>query len=77
MLEVKDLNVYYGAIHAIKGVSIKVNDGELVSLVGANGAGKTTILHTISGLLPAATGEVLLDGLNLQKIKAWPFQIKG
>ncbi|MEA4894144.1 MAG: ABC transporter ATP-binding protein [Oscillospiraceae bacterium] len=70
MLEVKDLNVYYGAIHAIKGISIKVNDGELVSLVGANGAGKTTILHTISGLLPAATGEITLDGQNLQKIKA-------
>ncbi len=70
MLEVKDLNVYYGAIHAIKGISIKVNDGELVSLVGANGAGKTTILHTISGLLPAATGEVMLDGQNLQKIQA-------
>jgi branched-chain amino acid transport system ATP-binding protein len=70
MLEIKDLNVYYGAIHAIKGISLKVSDGELVSLVGANGAGKTTILHTISGLLPAATGEVLLDGQNLQKIKA-------
>lgn len=70
MLEIKDLNVYYGAIHAIKGISLKVSDGELVSLVGANGAGKTTILHTISGLLPAATGEVMLDGQNLQKIKA-------
>lgn len=70
MLEVKDLNVYYGAIHAIKGISLTVNDGELVSLVGANGAGKTTTLHTISGLLPAATGEILLDGQNLQKVKA-------
>ncbi len=70
MLEVKDLNVFYGAIHAIKGISLTVNDGELVSLVGANGAGKTTILHTISGLLPAATGEILLDGQNLQKIPA-------
>lgn len=70
MLEVKDLNVFYGAIHAIKGISLTVNDGELVSLVGANGAGKTTILHTISGLLPAATGEILLDGQNLQKVPA-------
>ena len=69
MLEVKDLNVFYGAIHAIKGISLIVNDGELVSLVGANGAGKTTILHTISGLQPAATGEILLDGQNLQKIQ--------
>jgi len=77
MLEVKDLNVFYGAIHAIKGVSLKVNDGELVSLVGANGAGKTTILHTISGLLPAATGEVLLDGQNLQKIPANTIINKG
>lgn len=68
MLEVKNLQVYYGAIHAIKGVSLVVNDGELVSLVGANGAGKTTILHTISGLISAASGEVLLDGENLQKI---------
>ena len=68
MLEIKDIHVYYGAIHAIKGISLKVNDGELVSLVGANGAGKTTILHTISGLLHASTGEVLLDGVNLQKV---------
>ena len=70
MLEIKDINVYYGAIHAIKGISLTVNDGELVSLVGANGAGKTTILHTISGLLRAATGEILLDGKNLQKVPA-------
>ncbi len=68
MLEVKNLQVFYGAIHAIKGISLVVNDGELVSLVGANGAGKTTILHTISGLLKASSGEVLLDGKNLQKV---------
>lgn len=70
MLEIKDIHVYYGAIHAIKGVSLKVNDGELVSLVGANGAGKTTILHTISGLLRATSGEILLDGKNLQRAPA-------
>ena len=70
MLEIKDIHVYYGAIHAIKGISLKVNDGELVSLVGANGAGKTTILHTISGLLRATSGEILLDGVNLQKVPA-------
>ena len=70
MLEIKNIHVYYGAIHAIKGISITVNDGELVSLVGANGAGKTTILHTISGLLHATSGEILLDGKNLQNVAA-------
>lgn len=70
MLEVKNINVFYGAIHALKGISLTVNDGELVSLVGANGAGKTTTLHTISGLLTAATGEILLNGRNLQKTPA-------
>ena len=68
MLEVKDLNVYYGAIHALKGISLTVGDGELVSLIGANGAGKTTTLHTISGLLTASSGSVLLDGTDLQKV---------
>lgn len=67
MLEVKDLNVFYGAIHALKGISLTVGEGELVSLIGANGAGKTTTLHTISGLLTAASGSVLLDGKDLQK----------
>ena len=70
MLEIKDIHVYYGAIHAIKGITITVNDGELVSLVGANGAGKTTILHTISGLLRATSGDILLDGKSLQKVPA-------
>ena len=67
MLELKDLNVFYGAIHALKGISLTVGDGELVSLIGANGAGKTTTLHTISGLLRAASGSVTLDGADLQK----------
>ena len=70
MLEIKDLNVFYGAIHALKGVSLTVGDGELVSLIGANGAGKTTTLHTISGLLHAASGSVMLDGKDLQKVPA-------
>ena len=70
MLEIKDIHVHYGAIHAIKGINITVNDGELVSLVGANGAGKTTILHTISGLLHATSGDILLDGKSLQKVPA-------
>ena len=52
MLEIKDLNVFYGAVHAIKGISLTVGDGELVSLIGANGAGKTTTLHAVSGLIP-------------------------
>ncbi len=68
MLEVKNLNVFYGAIHAIKGISFTVNDGELISLIGANGAGKTTTLHTISGLIKAKSGEILLDGKNIQKV---------
>ena len=68
MLEIKDLNVFYGAIHALKGISLTVGDGELVSLIGANGAGKTTTLHTISGLLHAASGSVMLDGKDLQKV---------
>ena len=70
MLEIKDLNVFYGAIHALKGISLTVGDGELVSLIGANGAGKTTTLHTISGLLHAASGSVMLDGKVLQKVPA-------
>ena len=68
MLEIKDLNVFYGAIHALKGISLTVEEGELVSLICANGAGKTTTLHTISGLLPAASGSVTLDGKDLQKV---------
>ena len=67
MLEIKDLNVFYGAVHAIKGISLNVEQGELVSLIGANGAGKTTTLHAISGLIPAASGTIELDGHNLQK----------
>lgn len=70
MLEIKDLNVFYGAIHALKGISLTVADGELVSLIGANGAGKTTTLHAISGLLPVSSGSILLDGKDLQKVPA-------
>jgi branched-chain amino acid transport system ATP-binding protein len=66
MLIIKDLHVHYGAIHAIKGVSLEVNDGEIVSLIGANGAGKTTILHTISGLIKATSGTITLDETNLR-----------
>ncbi len=65
MLKVKDLNVSYGAIHAIHDVSLQVNAGEIVSLIGANGAGKTTTLHTITGLKKASSGSVELEGHNL------------
>ena len=58
MLKVENLNVYYGSIHAIKDLSFEVNEGEIVSLIGANGAGKTTTLHSIQGLLKAASGNV-------------------
>jgi branched-chain amino acid transport system ATP-binding protein len=65
MLDVKDLRVAYGAIEAVKGVSFSVDKGEIVTLVGANGAGKTSILRAISGLVPAKTGEILYQGRNL------------
>ena len=58
MLEVNDIKVYYGSIHAIKGVSFEVNEGEIISLIGANGAGKTTILQTVSNLLHSKTGSI-------------------
>lgn len=61
MLEVKDLEVYYGMIQAIKGISFEVNQGEVVALIGANGAGKTTTLHTITGLLPSKKGTVTFE----------------
>ena len=67
MLKISDLHVSYGAVKAIKGISLEVNDGELVSLIGANGAGKTTTLHTISGLVSAAAGAIELDGHDLRK----------
>jgi len=68
MLEVKNLQVYYGVIQALKDVSFTVNEGEVIALIGANGAGKTTILRTITGLIGAKAGEILYEGINLQKI---------
>lgn len=70
MLEVKDLEVYYGMIQAIKGISFEVNEGEIVSLIGANGAGKTTILHTITGLLSPKKGSVIFEGKDITKVPA-------
>ena len=69
MLKVNDINVYYGAIHAIKGVSFEVYDGEIVTLIGANGAGKTTILNTISGLLHSKTGSIEFMDQNLAAVR--------
>lgn len=70
MLEVKDLEVYYGVIQAIKGVSFQVNQGEVIALIGANGAGKTTILHTITGLLAPKKGSVMFEGKEITKVPA-------
>lgn len=70
MLKIEDLNVYYGVIHALKGISFEVNEGEVIALIGANGAGKTTILHTITGLLGAKSGHVLFEGKDLTKTPA-------
>ena len=70
MLEVKDLEVYYGVIQALKGISFEVNKGEVVALIGANGAGKTTTLHTITGLLSPKKGSVIFEGEDITKIPA-------
>lgn len=70
MLEVKDLQVSYGMIQAIKGVSFEVNQGEVIALIGANGAGKTTILHTVTGLLAPKAGSILFEGQDITKIPA-------
>ncbi len=67
MLEVKDLQVYYGVIQAIKGVSFEVNQGEVIALIGANGAGKTTILHTVTGLIAPKSGTVLFEGKDITR----------
>lgn len=70
MLTVNDINVFYGAIHAIKGVSLEVNEGEIVTLIGANGAGKSTILRTISGLLKPKTGSIQFEGQDIAGMPA-------
>ena len=70
LLEIKDLEVFYGMIQAIKGVSFQVNEGEVIALIGANGAGKTTILHTVTGLLEAKKGSVFFDGKDITKTPA-------
>jgi branched-chain amino acid transport system ATP-binding protein len=70
MLEVNDIHAYYGNIHALKGISLTVEEGEIVSLIGANGAGKTTTLRSISGLLPPRQGTITFEGEDLSQYKA-------
>ena len=67
LLEVKDLQVYYGVICALKGISFEVNEGEIVSLIGANGAGKTTMMQSVVGIIPKKSGSVIFDGKDISK----------
>ena len=77
MLEVNDIHTYYGNIHALKGISLKVEKGEIVTLIGANGAGKTTTLRTISGLLKPREGSVFLNGEDISTVPAHELVFKG
>ena len=77
ILNVNDLNVYYGGIHAIKNISFQIKKGEIVSLIGANGAGKTSTLHAISGLVPTKSGEISLSGENVTNIDAYKLVSRG
>lgn len=77
MLEIRNLEVYYGMIQAIKGISFDVNEGEVIALIGANGAGKTTTLHTITGLLPAKAGTITFNGQDITKIPGYKIVSMG
>ena len=77
LLKVQDINVYYGAIHAVKGVSFQVMPGEIVTLIGANGAGKTTTLNTVAGLLHPASGSVEFEGKSLANVPAHRIVTQG
>ncbi len=77
LLSVNDINVYYGAIHAIKGVSFEVNEGEIVTLIGANGAGKSTTLKTISGLLRSKTGDITFEGESITNLPSHKLITRG
>ena len=70
MLEVKDLQVYYGVIQALKGISFEVNQGEVIALIGANGAGKTTTLQTLTGIIPSKAGKISFEGKDITKTPA-------
>ena len=69
LLEIRNLNVFYGSIRAVKNISFEVNEGQIITLIGANGAGKTSILHAVSGLISSVTGEVVFDGHDLRKLQ--------
>ena len=77
MLKIENIDVYYGAIHALKGISLEVNEGEIVTLIGANGAGKSTTLRTISGLLKPKTGSITFLGQNIAGVRAHEIVKKG
>lgn len=77
MLELKDVHTYYGNIHALKGISLTVNDGEIVTLIGSNGAGKSTTLRTIQGLNKPRSGSIVLDGVELHKLPAHEMAAMG
>ncbi|MGI6075133.1 MAG: ABC transporter ATP-binding protein [Pyramidobacter sp.] len=77
ILSVKDINVYYGSIHAIKGISFDVRQGEIVTLIGANGAGKSTTLNTISGLLRSRTGSITFCGQRIGRVPAYQLVSRG
>ena len=77
MLEIRDLEVYYGMSQAIKGISFDVNEGEVIALIGANGAGKTTTLHTITGLLPAKAGSIVFEGKDITKVPGYKIVSMG
>lgn len=77
MLEVNDIHTYYGNIHALKGISISVEEGEIVTLIGANGAGKTTTLRTISGLIRPRSGNVIIEGEDISQYPAHQLVYKG
>jgi branched-chain amino acid transport system ATP-binding protein len=77
MLEVKDIHTYYGNIHALKGITLSVEEGEIVSLIGANGAGKTTTLRSISGLIRPRTGNVVIEGEDILKYPAYELVYRG
>ena len=77
MLEVRDLEVYYGVIQALKGISFDVDQGEIVALIGANGAGKTTTLHTVTGLLSAKAGKIVYEGTDITRVPGYKLVSMG
>ena len=77
MLKVTDLQVYYGVIQALKGISFEVNEGEVIALIGANGAGKTTILHTVTGLINQKAGEIEFEGKDISHTPAYKIVAEG